>query len=409
MSEKGQNISMTILDSSVHEHETERQYIWRLHEYVEKGEMTWNNLADYVNKNFRESEEYYRSESAYRKPLQSAKKYYDEVFSKFISNQYCEEIKEQRRELEKAKVRFRDERNEYNRQNRIAARTEQKLDYLEEVISSIGQSKFEATKPAVINGDNDLLICLSDVHLGEENSNFFGDYNADVARERLNNYLEQILKIQARHNSESCTLALLGDIVSGNIHVTVQITNRENVIDQIKIVSDLITSFIYKLSQHFKKVNVCSVSGNHSRIAKKEDALKDERLDDLVFFIAQKTLDHIENVDFREYDNFDTTIACTKIRGKEYILVHGDYDAPTESGVMRLCSMIDTFPEAIVMGHRHTPAYSVVNKIKIIQSGCLSGSGNDYCVQKRLVGNPTQVVCVCDQEGVQTFYPVNLF
>ena len=176
-----------------------------------------------------------------------------------------------------------------------------------------------------------------------------------------------------------------------------------------KIVSELLTSFIHELSAHFKTVNVCSVSGNHSRISKKDDALKDDRLDDLIFFIIQKSLSHLVNVDFREYDSLDTSIACTEIRGKEYILVHGDYDQPTESGVMRLCTMVGILPEAIVMGHRHSPAYSEINGIKVVQSGCLSGSGGDYCIQKRLTGEPSQMVCVCDSKGVQTFYPIKLY
>lgn len=387
-----------------YEGETDEQLIFRVCQDKERI-GTWSDVSYILNDLLGANS----TESRYRKAYQYANKMLVANEDKLLNEQaLLDDIKEQRRELEKAKIQFRDERNEWNKQNRLAARTERDLDYLGELLGNIGKVNFESKEPIGITGNNDLLICISDVHMGEETCNYFGAYNSDIAKQRLDKYLQEILKIQERHGSENATVAMLGDMISGIIHITVQVGNRENLIDQIKIISELLTSFIYELSTHFKKVNICSVSGNHSRVSKKDDALKDERLDDLVFFIMQKSLAHLDNVDFREYDSLDTSIACTEICGREYILVHGDYDKPTESGVMRLCTMVGTFPEAIVMGHRHSPAYSEINGIKVIQSGCLSGSGGDYCIQQRLTGSPSQMVCVCDKKGVQTVYPINL-
>ena len=382
-----------------YEGETDEQLIFRVCQDKERI-GTWSDVACILNDLLGANS----TESRYRKAYQYANKMLVANEDKLLNEQaLLDDIKEQRRELEKAKIQFRDERNEWNKQNRLAARTERDLDYLGELLGNIGKVNFESKESIGITGDNDLLICISDVHMGEETCNYFGAYNSDIAKQRLDKYLQEILKIQERHGSENATVAMLGDMISGIIHITVQVGNRENLIDQIKIISELLTSFIYELSTHFKKVNICSVSGNHSRVSKKDNALKDERLDDLVFFIMQKSLAHLDNVDFREYDSLDTSIACTEIRGREYILVHGDYDKPTESGVMRLCTMVGTFPEAIVMGHRHSPAYSEINGIKIIQSGCLSGSGGDYCIQQRLTGSPSQMVCVCDKRVYRLF------
>ena len=62
--------------------ETEAQYSWRLFSYLKKGEINWEELADYMNQECRSDESEYRTSCAYRKPLQSAEKYYNEVFSK---------------------------------------------------------------------------------------------------------------------------------------------------------------------------------------------------------------------------------------------------------------------------------------------------------------------------------------
>lgn len=39
------------------------------------------------------------------------------------------------------------------------------------------------------------------------------------------------------------------------------------------------------------------------------------------------------------------------------------------------------------------------NDVKMIQSGSLAGSGDDFTVQKRLVGKPNQTTLVCNEDG----------
>ena len=94
-----------MLDLSRHENENERQYLWRVGKYVEDGKCTWKEITPTINKIWRENEEDYRDESAYRKPRASAKAYYEDVFSHMISDDYSKEIQEQRRGLEKEKIK----------------------------------------------------------------------------------------------------------------------------------------------------------------------------------------------------------------------------------------------------------------------------------------------------------------
>ena len=77
--------------------ENERQYIWRTSKAVDNGELSWKEFADKVNGEWREDESEYRDESAYRKPLQSAKAYYEDVFSKMISTEYHNELSNTKR------------------------------------------------------------------------------------------------------------------------------------------------------------------------------------------------------------------------------------------------------------------------------------------------------------------------
>ena len=203
--------------------------------------------------------------------------------SKFAdTDAQLKELDIQKRELERAKIQFRDERNAWQRQNYIDARVEQKLDYLEEELKAQGKTNFKVFDIRYIDdkSNTDLLVILSDLHIGQCFSSKFGKYDSSIAERRLNEYLNRIIDIKNTHHANNCFVSLQGDLLSGNIHKALAITNRENVIEQIKVASKLISSFCYELCKHFVYVELSSVSGNHSRIDRKEDALHDERLDD---------------------------------------------------------------------------------------------------------------------------------
>lgn len=352
------------------------------------------------------------NESEVRKRMYGMKRMielHDKYENNSTSNNDVIEIQLAKRELEAAKVQFRDERAAWNRQNTIDARVNQKLDYLESVLKESGERMYipSPVEVCVGNSDNDLLVILSDLHIGAAFSSEWGEYNPDIATRRLNQYIREIVKIAERHNSENCFVSIQGDLISGNIHKSIQVTNRENVIDQIKIAANLITDFCFELSNYFKKVTITNVSGNHSRIDKKEDALHSERLDDLIGWIVKNSLSHINKITFKE-NNLDIGIASIDIRGKEYIAVHGDYDSYSSSGVSNLCMMIHRIPYAILYGHLHHCSVDEVNGVKMVRGGSLAGSGDTFTIEKRLSGKPSQMVCVCSSAGIEAYYPVEL-
>ena len=55
----------------------------------------------------------------------------------------------------------------------------------------------------------------------------------------------------------------------------------------------------------------------------------------------------------------------------------------------------------------HTHAYRE-STVVCVQSGSLCGSGDDYTVERRLSGRPSQAACVVNDNGVVTQYPVRL-
>ena len=397
------------------ENENEEQYIWRVAQMKDSGvlDMDWDELALCINEECREDESEYRSSSAYRKPYQYAKKYYESgVFSKFNEDDYAEKLNNQKRELEKAKVAFRDERNGWNKQNRVEARIEEKLDNLERDLKTIGKSSFKIdNKVKRTEGDNSLIVMLSDLHTGQTFSNPFGEYNTDILKDRMQQLLDKTIEIGNRHNSVMVNVVLLGDEISGNIHNTIQVSNRENVIDQIKIASEVITWFCVELAKTFPFVHVYECAGNHSRlVSNKELAVHDERLDNLITWIIKQMTSHIDTIKIHDDKEIriDSGISIFELYGKEYVAVHGDYDVLNKTGVGNLSMMLGRIPYAIMNGHNHFPCNTDINGVKIVQGGSMAGSGDSYTIEKRLTGKPNQTILVCDYRGIECIYNVEL-
>lgn len=336
---------------------------------------------------------------------------YDEYKSNQISkDDYLTEFTNKKQELQKERQKLADERTALNKILREDARSEENWNKLETLIKKSGKENFLSSIAKSTNNlsaNKDLIVCLSDLHLGLDVTNNFGVYNLNIAKDRLNQYLNNIINIGTLHNVSNVHVMLLGDIVNGSIHVTTRLENRENAIEQTQKAAEIICGFIYELSTKFNNVTVSSIAGNHSRIGLKDEVLRDERLDNIIPWYAKAKLSHIDNIVFNN-DNYDTTLGKINIYGNEYWLVHGDYDAFNEAGISKLVMMIGKIPTAIFMGHMHHCSYDDINNIKIVRSGCLNGTVDDYSISKRLKGKPSQMVCVCSSNGIEAYYPIEL-
>lgn len=392
-------------------HETELQYIWRLGSAKDSGllDYTWDELAGVLNRNLRPDEEW--TESAYRKKYTLAKQLYDEIFATQIekASTTSQDHEDKIRKLEMAKVQLRDERRSWAAQNRVAARISDRLDQIGESIQKFGQMAFMAPladNEFVAEGKPSLIVCISDLHIGASFSNYFGEYNTGIAVKRMAEYASKVREIAKRHNVGTIWVALLGDLINGNIHFTSQVSNDENIIQQVMDASEIISYFCNELAIT-NHVKIVSVSGNHSRlVSNKELAVHDERLDDLIFWIVQKMTQHIPRISY-EKNKLDNGIFSIRVNNNDYLGVHGDMDGGlTKQSVSNLAAMFGVFPYAIISGHKHTPAFSEICGVKCVQSGSLCGSGDDYSVEKRLTGSPSQTVLVCDDFGIQCVYNV---
>ena len=310
-------------------------------------------------------------------------------------------------ELQVERQKFFDQRNAYNKLVRERSRQEELNEILVEAIQSGNLPRLDYEYHEIVPSDNDLLVSLNDIHYGATVDNYWNTYNSDICRDMMRRYLDRIIQIAQTHSSENCIVWANGDEISGNIHKSIAVTNKENVIEQVKGVSELIAEFIAELSKHFATVTFVSVAGNHSRLdPNKDNALVSERLDDLVEWYLSARLQNFNNVIIGGGEKVDETMYLIDVRGKTYCGVHGDFDG-SASKVQALQTMVRKPLYAVLSGHLHHCKMDDVQGIRTIMAGSFLGM-DDYCVQKRIYGRPEQMVSVCDESGVRCSYNVGL-
>ena len=126
------------------ENETDEELIYRI---TSDKELigSWQKVADILNELLGTN----YTESKFRKERQ----YFDRMYNsnqKKLSDidEQIEELEQKKRELERAKIQFRDERNAWQKQNYSDARVEQRLDYLEDIIRRSCEVKYPVNQIA---------------------------------------------------------------------------------------------------------------------------------------------------------------------------------------------------------------------------------------------------------------------
>lgn len=318
-----------------------------------------------------------------------------------------QELSNRMRDLEIEKVKYRDERNEFQKLIREEARRES---YREQIIKTITDFacehslEYDGSSIGDFESDSSLIIPLTDLHTGIEIHNTWNDFDEEILRDRMVEYLNKIIKIQHRHNANDAYV-VISEILSGVIHPTIRIQNNQDLIEQFLTAVSLISEFLVELCKYFSKVHVFVAPGNHSRVSpKKEDNLTHENMDNLVVPFLRAKLQNFKNISF--YDNdIESSIALFNVRGLSVCAVHGDKDSFSDVA-MKLGKFLGGKIDICILGHRHTNAMKTDGDTKVVQSGCLSGV-DEYALNKRYRNRPEQAVCVItDEDGLECIYDI---
>lgn len=392
--------------------ETERQYLWRIGTAIENGSagLTWEEATPYINKEWREDESEYRTSSAYRKQVQYAIPFYEEIFSKYADGDYEDLFLEQKDELYKLKRQLYDQRREYNKILTADAR----WDHLEQELIKCAESLNDSS-PLIIKdefagivSDREAVICFSDFHYGMVTDNIWNRYNTDICRERLSEVVSKMTSILAENKPRKIHILLLGDAAHGGIHTSARVASEENVCDQIMQVSELIAQAIDKISIYAPETMVYSTYGNHLRtIQNKKDSIHEDNMEKLIpWWLRQRFKDRSDIVVV--YSNCNEFIPVN-VCGYNIVGVHGDLDGVKNAGVVinTLFSKLygETIDYAILADKHHIESFESFG-IESMIVGSLCGT-DEYANNRRLYSNPNQALMIfTERDGKYCQYNV---
>lgn len=382
------------------EGETEKQFIWRLHSLVNTKELTWKQIGDIVNEQFRDSEEEYRDESAYRKPCQSAEAYYDEVFSKMIGTEYSDDIAKQRRELAKERVKLQTEKLEYNRWLREEARDELITEKICDAINSLIPLDIPEHITPVHNTRAYALV-YGDEHFGVEYElkGLFGDiinaYSPEIFEERMWDLFYQTVEIVQKENIDTLNVFNMGDFNDGILRVSQLMKLRYGAVDGTIKYADFIANWLNELTK-FVRVKYQSTNGNHSElrlIGQPKGTFTEDNMGKIVTeFIKTRLKD---NPNFTYIENptgfIYAQLACNTVLG-----IHGE--------VKNMKTAIDEFSriynvpiQYLLAGHlHHNKTEEVGIYSEVINVGSIIGV-DSYSLSLRKTANASAKLLVFEQ------------
>jgi hypothetical protein len=345
----------------------------------------------------------------YRKLSYGYKEYDDYIKGKtkeMIAQEEYEKLLAKELEIKKEKVKLQDMRTLVNKQVRELSRKENLGEVLEKKLTELEM------QPKIINDEyknrvtsnRDMVCLISDIHYGIKTTNALSPYDSDICKLKMNYLIDKTIKFSLENDVDKLYVMVLGDEISGLIHNTTRLEQREDVISQVIEVSELLYESIVKLANNLPYVIVGLAQGNHSRVmADKKDSLEHENFTRLIKEFLRLRLANISNVLLLE-NVFDEAIIELNIRGYNVIGLHGQNDKLTN--LDRLIEMFDKKIDYVCLGHYHQSKEFETNKTEIIVNGCFSG--DDYSKRLRLYNKPIQKLLLFDDTGKIATYNINL-
>lgn len=416
--------------------ENERQYIWRIAEAKSAGllDMSWPQISDLFNRELRDEDEKWYNESAYRKPYQEAKGYYEDVFSKMSNESFLQNMQAQKRELEKLKKQIQTEKIEYNRWLREEARDELILEKLtgaiKECVDSLPASpaflksqSIENEKPhskdnistRVLNidgkpqsvaktlpqGKRSCVLAFGDAHFGADFTikGLFGEeinsYSPEKFYERMDILLAETIKFVQREKFDHIHVYDLGDSIDGILRVGQLMKLRYGVAESAVKYALYLSNWLNTLSAYCS-IEFQMTGGNHSEIrhlGQKKGTFEDDNMALVIKEIIKARLANNSRFHITENDTgyiFDTIQGCTLLG------IHGESKNLDET-IKDLSAVYQVDIDILLTGHLHHSFSETVGRcIDVMRIPSIVGI-DDYSMKVRKTSNAGATIFVVEE------------
>lgn len=220
-----------------------------------------------------------------------------------------------------------------------------------------------------------LVVHLTDWHMGAvqpaDEIEGFNEFSPDILTSRIHNLANDVLNWVELHryayDVDHCCLPVTGDLVSGDIHDELRITNAYPLPVQAVEAAQLLSAFVLIMAPYFKRVTVPFVCvDNHGRLTQKPQHKEGgyNSINYVIGALAKQMLSNCRTVDFDIYPREQQVV---EVKGRRYLLTHGHsvrgwagfpyYGIQRKTGleaIKRMRRDIARF-DRIIMGHWHAP------------------------------------------------------
>lgn len=392
--------------------ENEEQYIWRIGQLIESGQIeSWRSIIDIINLELRGADDVdWRDESAYRKKYQIGKLMYDNVFAEMADGEYAKKIQEINDKLYKTKVQAYDQRREYRKLLSKEAREEHLYEELLKCAKSLNDISPLSITEKDGGEEKEAVVVFADWHYGMVTDNIWNTYNTEICKKRVEEFISKSINHIKINNVKTIHVLMLGDLAHGSIHTGVRVASEEDTCDQLMKVAEICSQAINELSKYAKCTYVYSTYGNHMRtIQNKKDSKHSDNMEKIIpWWIASRFADRKDIIVMEaDYEEFVRLTVC----GYNICAVHGDLDNIKNFGVTANTIFTKLHGESIdytISADKHHLEEFENFDIENIIVGSLCGA-DDYARDHRLFSAPRQTLMIFSkEEGRECTYNIKL-
>lgn len=396
--------------------ENEEQFIWRLGTAKDSGELNidWEEVASIINREFRANEDEYRVSSAYRKPYQQAKRFYESgVFKSLTGDKYLEQIRESTRELRMEKIKIQTEKLELHRWEREDARDELLAEKFVAAMLQMPEIVFPEYHCNRVFGSRSGVLAFGDEHYGTEfqilglRDEVINEYSPEIFEERMQRLLDKTIDVVKRENLTDLYVFSMGDFTDGVLRVGQLMKLRYGVIESTVKYANYITYWLNELSKHVT-VHYQMVFGNHSELRffnQKKGSFSDENTGIFVRELIKARLDG--NPNFHMTVN-PTGLIYDVIEGYHFLGIHGEV-RNMENALKDFSITYNTPIDILIGGHLHHRKGEAVGIDKEVVNVPSIVGVDDYAISLNKTSRPGATFLVIEKgEGISIEYKIKL-
>jgi hypothetical protein len=324
-------------------------YKFRICDKRDEYGLTWADVRAILNDECGEN----FSAETYRKQYEQWKVWDEHVKGKLVTDEeILAEIKKERMELFKERVRLQDQRRELNKVIRNTARLEFIMEELRKSIVSVEPPKFEIKK---LEERNKILVAgFADVHYGKRFKSVNNEYNEEIARLRMNKLLNEIIEICLKEKITKVHVVNAADSVEGmSLRASQLVALEIGFIDMIIRFSRMMAEWLNNLSKYVNVIYHHVPSANHTELrplGTKAGQFPMEDMERIIAFYVHDILANNERIHVPEYDR---DFARFKVFDYLIYAKHGHQISNLKTYIKDLATLHREFIDYLIVGHLH--------------------------------------------------------